>query len=498
MKPLNSLVKNARLALADAQTAVDNLTGSALDLTVPTVRLGVTGLARSGKTVFISALVHNLITGGRLPLFDAAGTGRLAQAYLQPQPDDNVPRFNYEQHVETLTKERLWPESTHQISELRLTLEYESATFLNRQLGRGKLHLDIVDYPGEWLLDLVLLRQDYRRFSEESIKRAKARPDLSEDFLATLIKYQNNLHEEFSEDIAKELAETFTTYLKKCNEDENALSMLPPGRFLMPGDMKGTPALTFSPLDLGSAQVRPKAGSLLSMMERRYEAYRKHVVRPFFKNHFAKLDRQIVLVDALTAINAGPEALEDLNQALTEIMGAFRPGRSSWLFSILSRRIDRILFAATKADHLRREDHDHLQALLRQLVQKAINRAEFSGATVDTLALASVRATRQATVHHEGIEIPALLGTPLPNEAIGETAFNGDEEAAIFPGDLPENLEDLFENPEACQQTDHQAGLKYVRFRPPNLERTAEGLTLSLPHIRLDNALEFLLGDKLA
>jgi predicted YcjX-like family ATPase len=40
--------------------------------------------------------------------------------------------------------------------------------------------------------------------------------------------------------------------------------------------------------------------------------------------------------------------------------------------------------------------------------------------------------------------------------------------------------------------------LRFLRFRPPKLERTAEGVTLSLPHIRLDRALEFLLGDKLA
>jgi predicted YcjX-like family ATPase len=37
-----------------------------------------------------------------------------------------------------------------------------------------------------------------------------------------------------------------------------------------------------------------------------------------------------------------------------------------------------------------------------------------------------------------------------------------------------------------------------VRFRPPRLERTAEGVTLSLPHIRLDRALQFLIGDHLA
>ena len=34
------------------------------------------------------------------------------------------------------------------------------------------------------------------------------------------------------------------------------------------------------------------------MMERRYDSYVAHVVKPFFHDHFARLDRQIVLVDA--------------------------------------------------------------------------------------------------------------------------------------------------------------------------------------------------------
>ncbi len=37
----------------------------------PTVRLGVTGLSRAGKTVFITALVHGLLRGGRFPVFEA-------------------------------------------------------------------------------------------------------------------------------------------------------------------------------------------------------------------------------------------------------------------------------------------------------------------------------------------------------------------------------------------------------------------------------------------
>ncbi len=41
----------------------------------PTVRIGVTGLSRAGKTVFITALVHGLLRGGRFPGLRGHGIG---------------------------------------------------------------------------------------------------------------------------------------------------------------------------------------------------------------------------------------------------------------------------------------------------------------------------------------------------------------------------------------------------------------------------------------
>ncbi len=150
--------------LADeARIAADNVLGMIMRGGTPTVRLGVTGLSRAGKTVFITALIHNLVHGGRLPLFDAYASGRLADARLMPQPDDEVPRFDYEAHVRDLVERRVWPDSTRRIAELRVVIEYESAELLKRTLGRGRLNLDIVDYPGEWLLDLALLAEELRR-----------------------------------------------------------------------------------------------------------------------------------------------------------------------------------------------------------------------------------------------------------------------------------------------------------------------------------------------
>ncbi|TIV95622.1 MAG: YcjX family protein, partial [Mesorhizobium sp.] len=154
----------------EARIALDTLSGRAAGLFSPSLRLGVTGLSRAGKTVFISALVHNLIHGGRLPLFEAQKSGRIARAFLEEQPDDAVPRFQYEDHVAALVNDRVWPDSTRAISELRLTIEYESASGWNRLFSAGKLSIDIVDYPGEWLLDLPLLGKSFADFSREAVE----------------------------------------------------------------------------------------------------------------------------------------------------------------------------------------------------------------------------------------------------------------------------------------------------------------------------------------
>src|SRR3979490_1651348 len=160
----SEIVEQARLSARALLDYGDNLFN-------PTVRLGVTGLSRAGKTVFITALVHGLARGGRFPVFESLATGRIARAHLEPQPDDAVPRFAYEDHLRTLIEARHWPNSTTDISELRLVIDYQ------RQNGADRtLTLDIVDYPGEWLLDLPLLAKSYEQWSSESLALSRQEP----------------------------------------------------------------------------------------------------------------------------------------------------------------------------------------------------------------------------------------------------------------------------------------------------------------------------------
>ena len=151
--------------------ALDDLGGALFE---NSVRLGVTGLSRAGKTVFITSLVANLLERGRMPQLRAAAEGRIQAAYLQPQPDHTIPRFAYEDHLAALTApEPRWPESTRSISTLRLSMRVAPSGLLSGWGGPRIVHLDIVDYPGEWLLDLPLMNQD---FDDWSARGHRGRP----------------------------------------------------------------------------------------------------------------------------------------------------------------------------------------------------------------------------------------------------------------------------------------------------------------------------------
>ena len=210
----------------------------------PVIRLGVTGLARSGKTVFITSLVANLLDRGRMGGLVAVEEGRVAAAFLQPQPDDTVPRFDYEAHVAALTGARPhWPDSTRAISELRLSLRVKPGGLLGGFQGPRTIHLDIVDYPGEWLLDLGLMDKTFAQWSAETLARLADRPQAAGFREALAATDAAQPHDEVA---AKTLVQAFTDYLHAARAA--GFYDCTPGRFLLPGDLAGSPAITFAPL----------------------------------------------------------------------------------------------------------------------------------------------------------------------------------------------------------------------------------------------------------
>ncbi len=444
----------------------------------PSLRLGVTGLSRAGKTVFITGLIANLLNRGRMPQFTAAREGRIEAAYLQPQPDDTLPRFDYEGHLAALTgDDPRWPQSTRAISELRLSLRYRPGGWFAGLRGPQVLHLDIVDYPGEWLLDLALMDKSYAEWSETTLARIAKRPEAA-GFLALARAEDGALR--LDEGRAQALSAAFTAYLQAARAV--GWSDCTPGRFLLPGDLAGSPVLTFAPLPRPAQSPR---GSLWREMDRRYEAYKSRVVTPFFRDHFARIDRQVVLLDVLGAIHQGPQAVEDMRRTMAEVLSAFRIGRTGWLASLLgARKVEKILFAATKADHLHHEQHPALTAITEGLLAEARARADFAGAETAAMSLAGLRATVEERVERDGQSLPAVRGRLL---ATGKTAV-------MYPGALPGDPARILSPAREGAERWLDAEFGLMGFAPARITlKPGEGP----PHIRLDRAVEFLIGDRL-
>lgn len=449
-------------------------------VTERSVGLAITGLSRSGKTVAATAIVHDLLCSVRhpelLPFLSVVAEGRLLGAKLVDRPDLHLPSFPYRDVLAHLTGDPpRWPRSTEQINRSRLALRFRPKGNLARMAqGRATLHLDIVDYPGEWLLDLPMLRLSFDEWSASVFERLKRPPrDRLARELMAFIEGLDRLTPADDETIGRG-KELYRRFLEACRQE--GLTLLQPGRFVQPGRevSDDAPLMAFFPLPPppNRADRRPLAIEL----SRRYEAYRDHIVRPFYRDHFARSDRQIVLVDVLKALAEGPHALADMRDALTMVLQSFDHGAAGWLRRIFTPRIDRVLFAATQCDRVPSDQHDNLHSLLEDLVAHASNDIRFEGAQTATRAIAAVRCTENVQAERDGVAVTAVLGLPE-----GER-----DRKALFPGEIPAH----FPPPAAWGSLD----LQLLRFQPYGM-RDAE--TDGLPHIGLDHALDFLLKDRL-
>lgn len=456
--------------------SISQITSSIDEAFEPTIRLGVTGLSRAGKTVFITGLVANLLNTDRMPGLKAAVEGRIQAATLEPQPDPTLARFDYEAHLQGFfAKDPVWPEGTKAVSELRLSFRVTSKGVLGAVRGTKTVHLDIIDYPGEWLLDLGLMTKSYADWSTAILERLAHHQIAGEAaFLDELAAFQAD--EVIDEVKAKALSERFRAILLA--RHKAGFSDLAPGRFLLPGELEGSPVITFCPLP---NVKNPARKSYYRQFESRFDAYKSKVIKPFFRNHFARLDRQVVLVDLLGALDLGPDALFALEESMADILSAFKTGRNNIFSFLLGRSIDRIAFVATKADLLHHKEHEKLIALLRAVLARAERKAQYSGAKVAAKAVAGLRSTVEEERKYNGEMIPAVRGR-----------HDDGKEVSFYFGDLPSDPEGFLIAARASKDFG-EFEFHQEDFAPPLLQRRGQG---GLPHIRLDQVAEFLIGDK--
>ncbi|MBD1577000.1 YcjX family protein [Vibrio sp. S11_S32] len=464
------------------QQEVNDLVKRSLDRHL---RLAVTGLSRAGKTAFITSLVNQLLhssTQDNLPLFEASRNKQLLGAKRIPQTNLMVPRFDYDLAIEQLNETPpQWPEPTRDVSEIRLAIRFKPNKGARRLLkSTSTLYLDIVDYPGEWLLDLPLLDMSFEQWSKQQLKNLQGdnatsiRARLAKEWLVKLNHF--DLYQQANENRVAELSRAYTAYLHECKKA--GLHWVQPGRFVLPGELEGAPVLQFFPaileLDSDGKPVQDiSKNCAYAMLRSRFNEYKKKIVKAFYQQHFASFDRQIVLVDCLQPLNAGHDSFNDMSGAITQLLQSFKYGRNSILKRLFSAKIDKVLFAATKADHVTPDQHGNMVSLLQQLVNEAWQHVSYEGIDMECMSLSSIQATMPGYASRGDTTLQAIKGTTLEQETL-----------TLYPGEVPSTLPN--------QAYWQQHGFDFHQFRPLKIPQGQ-----SLPHIRMDKAMQFLLGDKL-
>ncbi len=445
-----------------------------------TVRLAVTGLSRSGKTVFITSLVQQLLHGSEnnLPFFKVASDGHLCDTECQSQPDLHIPTFRYELALNAFTAEPpCFPEPTNGISEIRLAIHYKSSNKIIKKINQiNTLYVDIIDYPGEWLLDLPLLEWSFDEWSHQMALLCEKPPriELSEKWRSFLDNI--DVTKTTNEATLRHASELYTQFLFACKDKQQGLTLLQPGRFTMPGDLKGAPLLEFCPI-LNIPVGTKNEHSFYGIMKKRYESYKEYIVNKFYKEYFSNFDRQIVLVDVLKTFNTGFHSFVDMQEAIYLVLKSFHYGKTGLLNRLFRfhTKVDRLLFAATKADHIPPSQLDDLEKFLELMLMQASKNIQVQGLETKTLALSALQCTQPVSMPFQGKPLACIKG--ISNES--------GRHIAIFPGEIPKEI------PPPEEWTTGR--FRFIDFRPPLLP---DAHSRSLPHLRMDCALEFLLGDK--
>lgn len=473
------------------------------------IRLAVTGLSRSGKTVFITSMIQNLIALGQgrdtLPLvtrrLDSNGRSRLRKVGIDPAGVQTIPYFDFQTKLQALARpDAAWPPRTEDLSEISITLEIEREG-LGQKLGSRRVRMDILDYPGEWLLDLPLLDLSHAAWSEDTLERLRTPAMLPQT--GKFLDFVRGLTPDGPVDEAT-VRRGHALYKETLFALRNSFGLryLQPGRFLCPGPFGDAPFLWFFPMT-GTGGSLPH-GSIGRLLLDRFETYKREIRANFFDTYFKSFDRQIMLVDVLGCLYAGKLAFEDTAAAIHDLAVVLRDGWGTWargrrqdrwlgelpwplslpvdaanyVVSALAgtKAVERVAFVATKADHVPELDRQALKSLLAHLARPAAGAMEAERAKVSHHVAASIRSTEDVTLQIDGRPVRAVQGVLTP----------GGRARPFSPGQIPAaEIPDYFWDAAYFELPD---------FRPPRINpRGNEGIR----HLSLDEVLDAVIGDLL-
>ena len=351
------------------------------------VHLGVTGLRRTGKTVFLTALLYQLKELGSkgLPAFS------LGKSNSETKPIDLISgelshsgplqEFPFRSNYASLQQDpAVWPDRTEGESSATVTfhvrnhnrgyLDYWVTGWAGYPIHDHKITLHIHDYPGEFLLDVPMLKQTFEQWSNSTLHRMAGQcPHEADEYnKVAQLAITDDLNEQL-----RLLRQAYAKYVIAARDD--GLEMIQPAMSLLQSGHDKThiadeSSLPFVPIPVGISQ-ETKLHDLLSPV---YASYCRERVEPFH-NRLKNCQVQVVLVDVLRILRNGYRCYNDSKLSLEAVLQAYH--HSAWFWGGAGR----VVFAATKADHAIKPVRTNLQKLLAELVHKS---AKTVGITVQT------------------------------------------------------------------------------------------------------------------
>ena len=447
-------------------------------------RVGIVGIANSGKTVFLTSLIDHLSHHDpekmRLTPFRRSLIGRK----LLPECEEveitkfesipvsgSIPEFPYKRFRDALTQESpIWPEKTSAASMF-------DCRFVRSDWLRP-IRLRLLDFPGERLAD-VTMASDFAKWSDimlDQIENDQACRANAAEYLDCL--KQQTLDEHL-------LIKSYRLTLAKFVNDFKPL--ISPSTFLL--DQNGQQAQASSIEEMAETrysglsenrqfvplchEARTRCPQLSKEFASRYKEYRSVVIDPMMKA-LKSCHRLVVLIDVQQILSSGVGAYNDNQLILQKLLGLF-PRDRNLLKTILNvfirvylpsawrlNGVSRIAFVAPKADIVGSDQTDELQNLLREFAHDEaknydIHKEYFTCAAVSSTEYHGGKLVGHPNYDSEGKWLPApakdeslqpVRSTPIPEKWPERWGANEYFYPAVYPlvsprRDAPPNQESL-------------------------------------------------------
>lgn len=358
-------------------------------------RIGITGSAQAGKTVFLLSLISHLETGDLK--FDGEGTRRFRDSPIEPGPlskaltrlpglrrifSERRAKFDYEGLRKHLAAKATWPGKTADCFFFRCRFQraVKGAKWKNlwRPIARlSEDEVEFFDFPGERVADVTMIGRNYdewsyiiyKKLTDDPTKATLAKPFIDTinqqiperdavlaawklalgklvDALHALITPSTFLVDSQGNNARERVVALHD--LKRTRDDTNEQAIMERIGRLREANSLGAGSGNETAEELAVAYcaglpdeefaplpepVRRRVPELAKRFEKRYESYQRKVIRPF-ATHLLSCHSLVFLVDLTDVLAAGMQRLNDTEDMVLCLLECIERGRG-WFMSLL-------------------------------------------------------------------------------------------------------------------------------------------------------------------